>query len=225
MKKNFLPAVLANLTAALSEILLMSASAWLIVSAAAKPPLSALSIGITLVRTAGISRAALRYADRYFSHKTIFDFLDELREELFKKAAKKLPLKSGKFFEGELLHNLIITASLRKDLLPKVILPISTALLITFLLTIQLQTLLPTIIFCLNILFTYLFKVADADDTNYREKILDFYEGREELKIYSAAPAIKKLNSEAKKFSKARQKVFQIRRKKFLIDKLILKLL
>ena len=100
MLKKFLPALAANISAVLSEILLMASAAWLIASAALQPPLSALSVGITLVRTAGISRAVLRYFDRFLTHKIIFKFLDNLREKLFKSAAAKLPLKSGKSSEG-----------------------------------------------------------------------------------------------------------------------------
>ena len=99
--KKFLPALSANIAAILSEILLTASAAWLITSAALKPPLSALSVGITLVRAAGISRAVLRYADRFLSHRTIFDFLDDLREKIFLRTAKILPLKSGILHEGE----------------------------------------------------------------------------------------------------------------------------
>jgi len=88
--KRFLPAIFANISAALAEILLLAASAWLIASAALHPPLSKLSIAITLVRTAGISRAVLRYADRFISHKIIFHFLDNLRGKIFLNAAKNL---------------------------------------------------------------------------------------------------------------------------------------
>ena len=206
--KKFLPAILANLSAALSEILLMSSATWLIVSAALQPPLSSLSVGITLVRTAGISRAALRYADRFFSHKIIFKFLDELREKFFIEAAKKLPLKSGKIGEGKLLHDLIITADLQKDFLPRVILPIATAFFVTILLTIFLKSPLLLIIFFLNLIFAKFFTVESADDSIYREKILDFNEGRDELKIFGANPAIKKLNFAAKKFSQTQEKVY-----------------
>ena len=133
--KRFLPAIVSNLAAALAEILLLAASAWLIASAALHPPLSKLSIGITLVRTAGISRAALRYADRFISHKVIFKLLDDLRRKIFLNAAKILPLKSGRSHEGDLLHNLTVSADFLKDFLPRVILPLSTAALITILLT------------------------------------------------------------------------------------------
>lgn len=201
--KRFLPAIVANLAAALAEILLMAASAWLIASAALHPPLSKLSIGITLVRTAGISRAALRYADRFISHKVIFKLIDYLRRKIFLNAAKILPLKSGHSHEGDLLHNLTVSADLLKDFLPRVVLPLSTAAIITILLTFFLfeplkwfAMILPTIFF-LNLIPIAL---KAADDSDYREKILDFNDGRDELKIFGTAPAIKCLNQAAKDF-------------------------
>ncbi|MBR4642786.1 MAG: ATP-binding cassette domain-containing protein [Selenomonadaceae bacterium] len=198
--KRFLPAIVANLSAALSEILLMASAAWLIASAALHPPLSKLSIGITLVRTAGISRAALRYADRFISHKIIFKLLDDLREEIFLRAAKIFPLKSGRSHEGELLHALTVSADLLKDFLPRVVLPLSTAALVTILLTYFLREPLLPIIFLANILLAALIKIEQADDSTYREKILDFSDGRDELKIFGAAPAVKALDEAAKDF-------------------------
>ena len=203
---KFLPAIVANVSAALSEILLMASSAWLIATAALHPPLSALSVGITLVRTAGISRAALRYADRFVSHKIIFKLLDELREELFMRAAKIFPLKSGRSHEGELLHALTVAADLLKDFLPRVALPITTAALVTGLLTYFLleplkifALLLPAMLLA-NLLLTALAKVEQPDDSTYREKILDFNDGRDELKIFGTAPAIKTLDGVARSF-------------------------
>ncbi len=201
--KNFLPAILANVSATLSEILLMASSAWLIASAALHPPISALSIGITLVRTAGISRAALRYADRFLSHKIIFKLLDDLRQKIFLQAAQIFPLKSGRAHEGELLHALTVKADLLKDFLPRVVLPLSTAALVTILLTYFLfeplkifALMLPTIFFANLILIA--FKQADSSD--YRGKILDFNDGCDELKIFGTEPAIKSLNRAAKNF-------------------------
>ncbi|MBE8949200.1 MAG: ATP-binding cassette domain-containing protein [Quinella sp. 3Q1] len=195
--KRFFPAIVANLSAALSEILLMASSAWLIASAALHPPLSSLSIGITLVRTAGISRAALRYADRFISHKIIFKLLDDLREKIFLKAAKIFPLKSGRAHEGELLHDLTVSADLLKDFLPRVVLPLSTAALVMILLTFFLREPLLPIIFLANLIPIAL---KAADDSDYREKILDFNDGRDELTIFGTKPAIKRLNQAAKDF-------------------------
>lgn len=206
MKFKFLPAVVANISAALSEILLMASAAWLIASAALHPPISALSVGITLVRTAGISRAALRYADRFVSHKIIFRQLDELREKLFRRAAKIFPLKSGRAHEGELLHALTVSADLLKDFLPRVILPLTTAALVTTLLTglliepLKIFALTLPAIFLLTIIFSALVEVKAADDSIYREKILDFTDGRDELKIFGTTPAIKSLDTAAKSF-------------------------
>ena len=201
--KRFLPAIVANLSAALSEILLMASAAWLIASAALHPPLSSLSVGITLVRTAGISRAALRYADRFISHKIIFKLLDDLREKIFLNAAKIFPLKSGRSHEGELLHTLTISADLLKDFLPRVVLPISTAALVTILLTyflfepLKFFVLILPAIFFINLIPI---KPQTADDSDYREKILDFSDGRDELKIFGTTPAIKILNQAAQNF-------------------------
>lgn len=204
--KRFLPAILANITAALSEILLIASSAWLIATAALHPPISSLSVGITLVRTAGISRAALRYADRFLSHKIIFRILDDLREEIFRRTAKIFPLKSGRTHEGEILHALTISADLLKDFLPRVILPLSTATLVTILLTIFLfeplkffALTLPAI-FLLTVIFSALVDAKTPDDSIYREKLLDFSDGRDELKIFGVQPAIKSLDAVAKVF-------------------------
>lgn len=204
--KSFLPAILANISAALSEILLMASAGWLIASAALLPPLSSLSIGITLVRTAGISRAALRYADRFISHKIIFKLLDDLRGQIYQRVAKIFPLKSGHSHEGELLHSMTVAADLLKDFLPRVILPLTTAALVMILLTYFLfeplnffALILPTI-FLLNILLAALIKIEQADDSDYREKILDFNDGRDELIIFGTTPAIKILNKTAQNF-------------------------
>ena len=59
----------------------------------------------------------------------------------------------------------------------------------------------------LNIIFAKIFSVEEADDSIYREKILDFYEGRDELKIFGIKPAVKKLNSCAEKFADAQKKI------------------
>ena len=198
-----MPAILANISAALSEILLIASSAWLIASAALHPPLSSLSIAITLVRTAGISRAALRYADRFISHKIIFKFLDEIRVKFFLKAAKVLPLRSGRSKEGELLHAMTISADLLKDFLPRVVLPLTTAALVTILLTFFLFEPLKWLAIVLPMIFLINLvpiEFKQADDSDYRGKILDFNDGRDELIIFGTKPAIKMLNKAAKVF-------------------------
>jgi len=212
-------AAAANVAATLSEILLLAASAWLIIKSAERPPLSELAIGITLVRTAGILRAVLRYADRYISHKIIFQKLDDVREKTFFEAAKKIQPKSGK-----ILHDLLIEADAQKNLLPRVILPLATAFFIVIFLSALLKNFLPLAIFFLNLIFAKIFTEKISDETEYREKILDFYEGREELKIFGERPAIKKLNKFAEQFASAEEKNFNWR-ENFLTAMKILNLL
>ena len=205
--KKYLAPILANLSAALAEILLMASAAWLIASAALQPPLSALSAGITLVRAAGIFRAALRYADRFLSHKVIFKYLDNLREKIFIDAASKLPLKSGRNGEGDLLHSLTVKADTAKDFLPRVVLPISTSALVTALLTyflasnIGIYSLILPLNFLVVLILSARFKPIDADDSAYREKILDFMTGRDELRIFGINPAVERLNRTAENFA------------------------
>ena len=205
--KKFLPALAANLSAALSEILLLAASAWLIATAALKPPLSALSLGITLVRAAGISRAALRYADRFLTHRVIFELLDEIREKLFRRAAAQISPR-----RGEILHELTVTADLLKDFLPRVILPLATAAGVTLLLTAFLwqaagifALILPAV-FLLAVIFSWKAEFGVADDSEYRAKILDFH-GVDELKIFGVAPALKKLDAAAERFGSAQAEI------------------
>lgn len=198
--KRLLPAILANIAAALSELLLIAASAWLIATAALHPPISKLALGITLVRTAGISRAVLRYADRFLSHKIIFRLLDDLREKIFRNAANCFPMKSGRSHEGELLHSLTVSADLRKDFLPRVVLPLSTAALVTILLTYFLREPLLPAIFIANVALAALINPNQPNDSDYRSKILDFNDGKDEFIIFGTNYPVNALNHAAKDF-------------------------
>ena len=90
-----LPALLAAFFAALSGIALIGAAAWIIASAALAPPLSALTLGITCVRAAGVARAVFRYLDRLLSHRLAFACYEKLQLLTYRQAAEKLPLKEG----------------------------------------------------------------------------------------------------------------------------------
>lgn len=213
--RNVLPAIVANISAALSELLLIASAAWLIATAALHPPLSKLAVGITLVRTAGISRAVLRYVDRFISHKIIFKFLDDLRGKFYARAAQIFPLKSGRSHEGELLHSLTVSADLLKDFLPRVVLPLSTAAIVTILLTYFLREPLLPIIFIANVALAALIQIKTADDSDYRQKIIDFHDGQDELIIFGTKYPVNALNHVAKDFG---EKNFQLTARQINID-------
>ena len=109
-------------------------------------------------------------------------------------------MKSGRTHEGEFLHELTVSADLLKDFLPWVVLPLSTAALVTILLTYFLREPLLPMIFIANLILAAQIDVKPADDSIYREKILDFNDGRDELKIFGTEPAIKSLNQSAEVF-------------------------
>ena len=207
---NKVLAVIMNLVAITSGLVLMGASAWLITSASFHPPLSALALGITLVRAAGLFRAVFRYLERYLTHTAIFDELTQIRLRFYKFALRTFPLKSGATGEAELLHDLTVGADLLKDFFPRVVQPILSTLIIIFFVTVYLygiigiSSLTLSLSMLLTLMSSYFFaNLREVDDTNYREKLLDFHDGREELIIAGSTEiAINKLSEEAEKLSK-----------------------
>ena len=70
---------LLSASAIAANIALLGFSAYLISRASLAPPLLDLMVVIVAVRFFGISRAVLRYAERYFSHDVTFRILKKLR--------------------------------------------------------------------------------------------------------------------------------------------------
>lgn len=77
---------------AMSTILLLGISAYIIAFAALEPPLYMLSLSITAVRACGLLRAVARYGERYFGHKAAFAWAERVNDRLFAYAAKVLPI-------------------------------------------------------------------------------------------------------------------------------------
>ena len=110
-----LPALLAGTLAVLSAVGLIGTAAWIIASAALRPPLSALALAITLVRACGIGRAVFRYLDRWFSHVLAFDCYEKLQRETYARAAQSIPLRAGGVREGAFLHDLLSGCETLRD--------------------------------------------------------------------------------------------------------------
>jgi ATP-binding cassette subfamily C protein CydC len=75
----------------LSAIALLASSTWLIARAAEQPSLMYLSLAIVGVRTFALSRAALRYAERWLSHDAVLDSMTAKRTTLFRKIIPLAP--------------------------------------------------------------------------------------------------------------------------------------
>ena len=207
------PAIAANIVAAAAGIILMAASAWLITSASFHPPLSALAIGITLVRAAGLFKAIFRYLDRYLSHEIMFGALTQIQLKLYEKALKIFPLKESNAFEAQMLHELAVWANVAKDRFARVIQPLLSTALITIAVTAYLfktigtMALLLPFSMLLTITIALTFKEPEkVNDTAYRERLMDFFEGFEELNAAkSSEEAINKLDEAASDLKRVEQ--------------------
>lgn len=78
-KKDILLSILFGFTAGITAVGLFAASGYLISKAALTPPLYSLIILTSTVKLLGITKAIVRYAERYFSHRATFTILSNLR--------------------------------------------------------------------------------------------------------------------------------------------------
>ena len=108
----------------LSAIALLGTSAWLISRASEQPDLMYLSIAIVGVRTFALSRAALRYAERWLSHDAAFSSLTAKRPRVFKSLIALAPAGFGRKSMGEVSSQMISDVDELQNLPLRVISPI-----------------------------------------------------------------------------------------------------
>ena len=174
--------VAAALLALASTVILLTASAWLITKAAFQPPLSELALGITAVRAAGIGRAVFRYLERLTTHSAALNALNNIRVNLYRAALNIIPTAA-------FLHDLTVRADLKKDLLPRVVVPILCSIVLNIIATAiifqslgAVSLLLPTALIS-TMLIARLVDKNEINDGEYRRALLDFNDGRDEIAI------------------------------------------
>jgi ATP-binding cassette subfamily C protein CydC len=118
----------AGATAA--AIALLATSGYLISRAAQRPQIIALSVAIVAVRTFGIARAALRYAERLASHDLALRTLARLRVRFFARLAPLSPSQLGGRTRGELLARFVSDVDTLQDLHLRVVIPTLVALVV-----------------------------------------------------------------------------------------------
>ena len=118
-------AVALGVLASLSGVALTATAGWLIVKASEHPPVLTLMVAIVGVRTFGLARPCLRYAERLMSHDVALRRLATAREQLF---AALVPLTPGRLGRrrGELLDQLVEDAEAEVDRRLRVWLPLAT---------------------------------------------------------------------------------------------------
>ncbi len=84
-------------------IALTATSGWLIVAASFRPQILTLLAAIVLVRTFGIARPALRYAERIRSHDAALAFLAEQRASTYARLVPLTPARLGRRSRGDVL--------------------------------------------------------------------------------------------------------------------------
>ena len=221
-----LPALLAAFFAALSGIALIGAAAWIIASAALAPPLSALTLGITCVRAAGVARAVFRYLDRLLSHRLAFACYEKLQLLTYRQAAEKLPLKEGTMREGEFLHDLLTGCETLRNFYLRTVPPPLLAGLVAFFTAAALLPLsalaaaLVAALYLLHLALPLLLKEESLREESaaYRDTLLDLIDGRTELHQAGALPhARQMLDDAAKTFQEKQSEKRQKRERLFTL--------
>ncbi len=92
--------------AAASGVALTATAGWLIARAAEQPPVLMLMVAIIAVRTFGLARPALRYAERLVSHDVALRLLAERRAEVYDALVPLVPGRLGRQ-RGDVLSSVV----------------------------------------------------------------------------------------------------------------------
>lgn len=125
---RFAFAALLGTAATLFSITLLGTSGWLIVRASQEPEIMYLLVAIVGVRFFGLGRAALRYCERLLTHDASLAATTELRLRLWHGLARYGPASRGLATPAATLDLLVGAADQVRDLVPRVVLPVVTAL-------------------------------------------------------------------------------------------------
>jgi ATP-binding cassette, subfamily C, bacterial CydCD len=128
---RFAAAALLGTLASAFAVSLTAVSAWLIVSAAAGPPIMLLLVAIVGVRFFGIGRATLRYAERLLTHDAVLAAVGRLRGRLWRGLARRGAASRALATPETALEHLVVAADRVRDLTPRVLLPVVVAVLVT----------------------------------------------------------------------------------------------
>jgi len=114
---------LLGAAALLCGVALTATSAWLIAKASQRPPILTLSVAIGGVRTFGLAKAGLRYAERLVTHDAAFRLAGELRTRLWQALVRLGPARTLSLQRGEGLRRLVDDVDAVRDLTPRVLVP------------------------------------------------------------------------------------------------------
>ena len=114
----------AGLLAASTELAglaLMATATWLLITAAGRPPLDALTVAIVAVRALAIGRGVLRYTERLSGHDATLRIITEVRARVFATLAARRGVDGQR--SGDALSRLVSDVEAVQDLLLRVLVP------------------------------------------------------------------------------------------------------
>jgi ATP-binding cassette subfamily C protein CydC len=109
---------------------LMAVSAYLISKAALATEVSQLTLAVTGVRVFALSRASLRYFERYITHTATFRILTHLRVWFYKAIAPLAPARLQGYRSGDLLARIVADLETLENFYVRVIVPPLSAALV-----------------------------------------------------------------------------------------------
>jgi ATP-binding cassette, subfamily C, bacterial CydC len=122
---RLLRAALLGAGAELAALALMATAAWLLLRAAERPPLAALTVAIVAVRTLALLRGGLRYAERLAGHEVVLRWLGDLRARVYQALAP-----GSRYSGGDLVTRLVSDVDALQDAVLRWLLPAGVAALV-----------------------------------------------------------------------------------------------
>jgi thiol reductant ABC exporter CydC subunit len=120
----------AGVGAAGAAVGLLATAAFLISRAALHPPVLHLMVAIVAVRAFGLSRGVLRYVERLVGHDAALRVLAELRIRVFARLERLAPAGLSAFRRADLVQRLVTDVDAVLDMLVRVLLPYTVALMV-----------------------------------------------------------------------------------------------
>lgn len=108
----------------------MATAAWLLLRAAERPPLAALTVAIVAVRTLALLRGGLRYAERLAGHDVVLRWLGSLRTRVYQALIPGTGTGTGpgtRYSGGDLVTRLVSDVDALQDALLRWLLPSAVA--------------------------------------------------------------------------------------------------
>lgn len=158
--RRFFTSLFVSVVQGLSAVALLATSAWLISRAAEQPPIMYLSIAIVGVRTFALSRASLRYAERWLSHDSVLQETSERRARVFGSLIDLAPAGLGRQSAADLGTRVVADTDEMQNLGLRIVSPLVQSVVVSVISTIVFAFMLPSAALVMGLLLATAFVVA-----------------------------------------------------------------